>query len=112
MKKTIALSTTFTALAIATSAALAQPAPAGIQMTPEQQKHLDTNKDGKVSRAEYQTFMEASFAKLDANADGRLSQNEFPKSLTAEQFSAMDSNKDGQVDRAEFMKQVMKEYKD
>lgn len=110
MKKIIALSTAFTALAIAATAVIAQPSQAGIELSPEQLKHLDTDKNGKVSRSEYQAFMEASFTKLDANADGRLGQNEFPKSLTAEQFSAMDSNKDGSIDRAEFMKQVMKEY--
>lgn len=111
MKKFVTLSAAFTALAIAAPLSAAPSAEGSVQLSPAQMQRLDTDKNGVVSRSEYQAFMEESFAKLDANGDGYLSKSELPKDLTAEQFAAMDTNKDGKISRAEFIKQVMKEYK-
>jgi hypothetical protein len=33
---------------------------------------MDTDKNGKVSKAEFMTFMEAEFERLDVNHDGEL----------------------------------------
>lgn len=111
MKKFITLSAAVAALAIAAPLAAAPSSEGSVQLSPAQMQRLDTDKNGVVSRSEYQAFMEASFAKLDANGDGFLTKSELPADSTAEQFAAMDTNKDGKISRAEFLKQVMKEYK-
>jgi hypothetical protein len=71
---------------------------------------LDRNKNGGVSRAEYQTFMTAGFARLDSNGDGVLVESEGANVLTPEQLSSLDVNRDGRVSRNEFMTQVMKDF--
>lgn len=87
-----------------------QSSGAGLQLPPEQMQRLDKDKNGSVSRAEYQEFMEASFDNMDANKDGALVKNEFPASVTVEQFAVMDVNKDGKVTREEFLTQVLADY--
>ena len=72
--------------------------------------HLDTDKSGGVSTAEYQTFMTAAFTKIDANGDGSISQSETTNMLKADQFAALDANRDGRVSRDEFMTRVMKDF--
>lgn len=111
MKKFVTLSAAFAALAIAAPGWAAPASEGSVQMSPAQMQRLDTDKNGAVSRSEYQAFMEESFAKLDANKDGHLSKSELPNNLSAEQFAAMDANKDGKISRPEFLQQVMKEYK-
>nr|WP_246666080.1 EF-hand domain-containing protein [Aquamicrobium sp. LC103] len=54
--------------------------------------------------------MTAAFAKLDANGDGFLGQNELSQITTAAQFASMDANGDGRVSRDEFMNQVMADF--
>jgi hypothetical protein len=45
---------------------------------------MDTDKNGKISRAEYMAFMAAEFARLDINHDGELDLKELEQSqLTA-----------------------------
>ncbi len=79
----------------------------------------DTNKDGVVDRAEWKAGQEARFKRLDANGDGKLTQDELfartpaaggsvlPSDRQAERQSAyfqrLDSNKDGVVTLIEFM---------
>ncbi|WP_353645192.1 EF-hand domain-containing protein [Mesorhizobium sp. WSM2239] len=105
MHKTI-LATAATLL-VGSSQAFAQ------QAQPMHEGHLnqiDTNDDGGVSRAEYQTFMTTSFARLDGNRDGVLVESEVADVLTPEQLSSLDSNRDGRVSRNEFMNQVMRDF--
>lgn len=42
-------------------------------------KRLDTNQDGQVSAAEFAAGGEQMFAKLDANADGKIAKDEVPQ---------------------------------
>ena len=42
-------------------------------------KRLDTNQDGQVSTAEFAAGGEKMFAKLDANADGKIAKDEVPQ---------------------------------
>jgi EF-hand domain pair len=81
----------------------------------------DTNKDGVVDRAEWKAGQEARFERLDANNDGKLTQDELfartpavgnsvlPSDRQVERQSAyfqrIDANKDGVVTREEFMAQ-------
>lgn len=74
---------------------------------------MDGNKDGRVERAEFETFMKARlarqaqrfdavFVELDANKDGRISRKEAAAvSGLAENFAEVDVNGDGNVDKTE-----------
>lgn len=78
---------------------------------------FDTNHDGKVALAEYQTYMDQGFHRLDRNGDGILDANEQPPGrhrhgpLTLEQhhrhvarqFHRQDTNHDGFLDLEELM---------
>ena len=64
---------------------------------------LDTNKDGRLTLAEYQAGTTISakenaadvrMAQLDANKDGTVTAAEF-RALTLSQFDKLDKNKDG-----------------
>lgn len=79
-------------------------------MSREHFDQLDTNKDGVVSRAEYQQFMEGAFTKLDTDGNGMLSKEEAGAVLTPEQFNNVDADKNGQLSRKEFMTQVMADF--
>ena len=81
----------------------------------------DTNKDGVVDRTEWKAGQEARFKRLDANNDGKLTQDELfartpavgnsvlPSDRQVERQSAyfqrVDANKDGVVTLEEFMAQ-------
>jgi hypothetical protein len=41
---------------------------------------MDTDKNGKISKQEFMTFMEAEFKRLDKNKDGELDVKELTKS--------------------------------
>lgn len=65
----------------------------------------DANKDGTVTKAELTAALEARFARLDVNKDGKLTQED--RDLRRQQrldahFAAMDSDKNGQISKAEF----------
>jgi len=102
-------------LTLSFALALAGPAAAFAQGSPEglTQAHfdqLDTDKNGKVSEAEYRQFMEGAFDKLDTDKNGSLSNAEAGTVLTREQFSIVDRNQNGQLNRQEFMDQVMSDF--
>lgn len=91
----------------ATGFAMAQQAQS---MNEGQLNQLDADKSGGVSKAEYEVFMTAAFAKLDANGNGTLTIEETSQVLTPAQFAALDANGNGSVDKKEFMAQVMKDF--
>lgn len=97
------------ALLCATGVARAQQAQTPT-MNEGELNQIDTDKNGGVSQSEYQSFMNAAFAKLDANGNGSLSATETSKVLTPGQFSSLDANANGSVDKKEFMAQVMKDF--
>jgi hypothetical protein len=105
MHKTI-LATAVTLL-VGSSLAIAQQAPA---MQEGHLNQLDKDKNGGVSRAEYQAFMTDSFSKLDTNGDRVLVESEVANVLTPKQLSSLDANNDGRASRNEFMNQVMKDF--
>ena len=86
----------------------------------------DTNRDGWVDKAEWNTGQEARFKELDTNKDGKLSQDELfartpaaagsvlPTDRQFERqtafFQRMDSDKDGFVSKAEFMAQADRNF--
>lgn len=97
----------------------APPASAGVM-------RYDTNKDGAVDRAEWKAGQEARLKRLDANGDGKLSQDElFARTPTAGNsvlpgdrqagrqsayFQRLDADKDGQVTLVEFMAQADRNF--
>jgi hypothetical protein len=86
----------------------------------------DTNKDGVVDRGEWKAGQEARFKRLDANNDGKLTQDELfartpavgnsvlPSDRQVERQSAyfqrLDTNKDGVVTLEEFMAQADRNF--
>lgn len=86
----------------------------------------DTNKDGAVERVEWEAGQEARFKRLDANNEGKLTQDELfartpavgnsvlPSDRQVERQSAffqrVDTNKDGVVSLEEFMGQADRNF--
>lgn len=65
----------------------------------------DTNKDGKISKAELTARLEARFAKLDIDKDGQLTQKDrdaMRQQRLDARFTALDTDKNGQVSKTEF----------
>lgn len=56
-----------------------QKVAAGVPATKQLLLLMDTDKNGKVSKQEFMTFMEAEFARLDTNHDGELDVQELTK---------------------------------
>jgi Ca2+-binding EF-hand superfamily protein len=69
-------------------------------------KRVDTDKDGKISKAEFDAEGSKLFAKLDGNSDGKISESEMPQRHWArfggKMFDRMDADQDGKVTKAEF----------
>jgi Ca2+-binding EF-hand superfamily protein len=69
-------------------------------------ERVDTDKDGKISKAEFDAEGSKLFAKLDDNGDGKISSNEMPQRHWAkfggQMFDRMDTDHDGKVTKAEF----------
>lgn len=74
---------------------------------------LDTDKDGSVSKAEFQARRDADFAAADANKDGTVSPAEMKAyherkieerkaEMEKRQFDRLDANKDGKISKDEF----------
>jgi len=75
------------------------------RMTQHILARVDTDKDGKISRAEFDTESTALFKRLDKNSDGKIAADEVPAHHwggKGPQFGMMDTDKDGKVTKAEF----------
>lgn len=87
--------------------------------TPEMMHKIDTNKDGMVSKAEWDAYQQKLFAMMDADASGALDNKEFMQAhrddvasfatggfstalRTSEMFAKLDTDHDGKVSREEF----------
>ncbi|MBU0724998.1 MAG: hypothetical protein KJ904_17240 [Alphaproteobacteria bacterium] len=75
-------------------------------------EHLDANKDGKISREEFEAGRpggkDDKFADFDKNADGALSKEEYQamfmartQKMAERTFDRLDANKDGKIDAGE-----------
>ena len=61
---------------------------------------VDTDGDGSVTRAEFDTFAATAFQMLDANSDRQLSAAEVEGHIDS--FAQLDANGDGVASRQEF----------
>lgn len=102
--KTVSVS--LAALLLTCGASLAQTAP----LTEGHFNALDTDKNGKISKSEYDVFMGQAFDQMDANRDGSLRSKETAKVLTPEQFDTVDTDKDKKVSKDEFLKTVQSDF--
>lgn len=70
----------------------------------------DTNKDGKVTKSEYDAARGALFAKMDANGDGTIETSELrawiralPSRVRDARFKKLDGNGDGRISADEYL---------
>ena len=75
---------------------------------------MDTDKNGTVSRAEFDNFMNKEFDSLDVNHDGQLDANELARLhwnyLSTQLLPLMDKDHSGKVSRQEFMGFMNQEF--
>jgi Ca2+-binding EF-hand superfamily protein len=69
---------------------------------------LDTDKDGKISKAEFEANQPQRLKAADANKDGTVTEKEFEnfvvkqaKERAGQMFARLDTNKDGKIDDAD-----------
>ncbi len=100
-------------MAFATLPALAQEKPADKDMIDKAFEGMDTNKDGKIDRAELGVYMQAivdkqrdefdaGFVEVDVNKDGKIDKDEAKaNTILVTYFDALDTDKDGFLSKAE-----------
>lgn len=102
---TVAVGSLFVGGLAATHVASAQPGadgprgPRGGMMM-----HADADKDGKISKAELTTALDARFAKMDVDKDGQLTSKDRDlkrQQRMDERFARLDTDKNGQLSKAE-----------
>ena len=81
------------------------------QMAEQMFKQVDTNRDGAISKAEFNAYQGKQFKRMDANGDGKISHDEMdaghkkPANNGAthldKRFQAADANQDGGLNREE-----------
>ena len=127
MRKIVSAALTLTALVAAAAASAATPAPAGA--APDATPHgnwrqqffdkIDTDHDGVITRAEYQSWVDGRFAKLDANGDGNVNADEVATSpIAAERVQKRaegfvrryDTSGSGAVSKADFEAKEMQRF--
>lgn len=82
----------------------------GGEISQDQLTKLDLNKDGVVSKGEYNEAMAAAFKNLDTNGDNALTPEEVGTILTPDQFAAVDTNQDGRISHEEMITQVTTDF--
>ena len=70
-------------------------------------KHVDTDGDGKISKAEFDAEGATLFKRFDQNGDGKIASDEMPEHRWAaawggHMFDQIDADKDGKITKAEF----------
>jgi len=92
----------------------AAPLEKGKYNTVELLRLMDKDRNGKVSRAEFDSFMNKEFDSLDVKRDGELDENELAQLhwnyLSTQLLPLMDKDKSGKVSRSEFMSFMNQEF--
>jgi hypothetical protein len=103
---TVAAGSLFVGGLAATHVAFAQPGPGdGPRARGGLMMQADANKDGRISKAEMTAALEARFARMDVDGDGKLTPKD--RELKRQQrldarFAEMDTDRNGQISKAEF----------
>lgn len=74
---------------------------------------MDQNKDNRISRQEYQSYMSKKFDRLDANHDGVLTGDELrlgDQRFVKDFLAICDQNQDGKILRKEYDEAVSKQF--
>lgn len=71
-------------------------------------QRADTDKDGAISRAEFAAQTDQRFARLDANGDGQIADDELPGRTRLVESS--DTDKDGKISKGEFVAQASERF--
>ena len=81
------------------------------QMEEKMFNQVDTNRDGAISKSEFNAYQSKQFKRMDANGDGKISHDEMdaghkkrPNNAAThldKRFQAADANNDGGLDREE-----------
>jgi len=108
----------FAAAALALVAGAANAQPAG-----QMGARADADGDGKITLSEFRTARVTQMMKLDTNKDGKVSKAEFdargkgraapegkPKGDGSRMFGMLDANNDGALDKAELGKMAEKRF--
>ena len=110
---------TFAAAAATPAAGDAAPGSKRAEWRQQRFEHIDTNRDGAISRAEYQAWIDGRFAKLDANGDGVVNADEVASSPAAAErvqkraegfVRRYDASGTGTVSKADFEAREMKRF--
>lgn len=103
---TVAVGSLFVGGLAASHIAFAQPdADGGPGRRGGMMAQADTNKDGKISKAELAAGLEARFARMDVDKDGQLTQKDrdaMRQQRMDMRFATLDTDKNGQISKAEF----------
>lgn len=85
-----------------------RPGPRGPRMMENMMQQMDADKDGSITRKEFDDFgkkrRQEHFARLDSNKDGNVSLEEFSKAHSDRadrHFSRMDRDGNGVIDKTE-----------
>lgn len=110
-------STPFAAALFALAALATLPAPAlaapSAGKAADRLREADANRDGTVTRAEFQAYRTAQWKRMDRNGDGVFSREDLPGFARSRWDSGermvalrreLDANKDGRITRAEYEK--------
>ncbi|ESQ82417.1 hypothetical protein AEAC466_17505 [Asticcacaulis sp. AC466] len=101
----------FPALFLVTNAVAAPVATsAQIEQMVSRAMEADTNRDGMLTRAEWQAWRSAQFTRFDRNGDGYLTNADVPAIASGQMapkmqaaIAAFDANHDGRLSRDEFV---------
>jgi Ca2+-binding EF-hand superfamily protein len=76
-------------------------------------EQMDTNKDGKIDKKEFQGAVSARFKQYDKDNNGSIGKEEFntkKDTNSDKEFEYMDANKDGKVNTKEFLDAASKRF--
>jgi Ca2+-binding EF-hand superfamily protein len=71
---------------------------------------IDKDRDGTISKAEFDAFSTFAFKQMDDNKDGVLSPDEVDDHVIGDAFNMLDDDGDGVVSSAEFSDQMDNDF--
>lgn len=81
-----------------------------VKAAPDTFDRVDTNKDGYITKDEFESHIKSRFKEYDTNKDGKIDADEFGVKKNPEavkEFGYMDKNKDGVVNAEEFYRAAL-----